>query len=564
MENFEISLVIKDSDILTEIKKLKENEIESYLLRAMRIGANALRYARGEVDIDALKTTGEYIIDTVKTTVEDHRKTIFATVQETLSGYFDPNNGHFNVRINNLIKGDGELQSILTQNIGGDNSRLKNTLDASLGQGSELHKLFDPDNKSSAIAAISDGVNNALEVQKNIVLKEFSLDEDNSALSRLIKEIKEKNDGFSKDMGDKVEGLLKELSLDEKDSALSKLVEQVEKAQKAINHQFSTDSEDSALSKLISKVENSQNTITKEFSLDQENSALSRLSKALEETKTTINNNLTLDDQNSPFYKLKAELLQVLQNQTTSNREFQKEVTQVIATLDTTKKVAAQSTTHGHVFEEALCHFLGEVGKHTGDIVSSTGQTTGKIAKCKVGDAVITLGENKVAAGANIVFEAKKNKKYNKIKALEEIKQARENRESEVGVFVFSKKTLPSDCDVFSRNGNDIIVAWDMDDRDTDVYLKAAISLAEYICTAKSKDNEGLAIDLGLMDTTRELIENSIDGISSLTKWNQTITNSSTKIAGELEKRNNDLNNSIENLNKLFDKIKQIDGKEAA
>src|SRR5687767_11771952 len=60
-----------------------------------------------------------------------------------------------------------------------------------------------------------------------------------------------------------------------------------------------------------------------------------------------------------------------------------------------------------------------------------------------------------VAANSRIVVEAKQDASYGLAHALSENEQARKNRQAEVGVFVFSKRTANAQIVPFGRYGND-------------------------------------------------------------------------------------------------------------
>lgn len=146
---------------------------------------------------------------------------------------------------------------------------------------------------------------------------------------------------------------------------------------------------------------------------------------------------------------------------------------------------------HGNSFETALFDFLSTISPHD-MITESVGTQTGLIRNCKVGDFVLTLGPEHIASGASIVVEAKANKQYSLQKALSELDIAKKNRSASIGLFVFCNASLNSNDNISSSNniphepvfrqGNDIICVWDKDDANTNVYLRAAISLAKALC----------------------------------------------------------------------------------
>lgn len=72
-------------------------------------------------------------------------------------------------------------------------------------------------------------------------------------------------------------------------------------------------------------------------------------------------------------------------------------------------------------------------------MVQDAGSTTGLINHCKVGDFVVTLGPENVAAGARIVVE-EPSAAYDLAKSLAEADTARRNRGAGVCVFVHSRR----------------------------------------------------------------------------------------------------------------------------
>src|SRR5437870_13346240 len=99
--------------------------------------------------------------------------------------------------------------------------------------------------------------------------------------------------------------------------------------------------------------------------------------------------------------------------------------------------------------------FIQRGAQRLGDMPLATGDTTGAIKYCKVGDAIIEMGSESAAPGQRIVIEAKEDASYNLGKARIEIETARKNRGASVGVFVFSKKSAPIGQEPLLRHGDD-------------------------------------------------------------------------------------------------------------
>src|SRR5262249_46823006 len=147
---------------------------------------------------------------------------------------FDPQSGRFSERVDRLLKKDGELEVLLGRTLTGDQSDLQRVLTALVGTDSPLFRLLSPQESNGLLSALREAVNQELLQQRERVLDEFSLNNKEGALSRLVSELTDSNGKLRDDMQEKIDLVVKEFSLDEENSALSRLVRQVEQAQKTI------------------------------------------------------------------------------------------------------------------------------------------------------------------------------------------------------------------------------------------------------------------------------------------------------------------------------------------
>jgi hypothetical protein len=347
----------------------------------------------------------------------------------SLKQYFDPTDGQLPQRLDRLVKRDGELESLLSRHIGDNGSTIARTLAQHVGESSPLLKLLSPGQSDGLIAALTEVIQAALQQQRDHVLRQFSLDQKDSALSRLLQQIVDANGGFRKDLSEDLTRLCGEFSLDNEDGALARLVRQVDRAQKSIVEQFSN---------------------------DNENSALRKMTNLLESTNASIKASLTLDDDKSPLSRLRRELVNVLTAQNEANHNFQTEVRAALEAMKARREEADRSTRHGGEFQDAVGAVVQADAQRLGDIFTDVGDTTGRISRCKVGDHVVTLGPESAAPEVRIVCEAKAAQGYDVKSALAELQTARENREAQVGIFVFSTTVAPEGMEPLKRYGNDI------------------------------------------------------------------------------------------------------------
>jgi hypothetical protein len=358
---------------------------------------------------------------------------------------------------------------------------------------------------SSIRSAISEVVN----AEQTRILSEFSLDNDEGALTRLVSELTEANGKLKTDLAAEIGQVVDEFSLDNQDSALSRLVKRVEVAEE---------------------------TITKEFSLDEQDSALSRLSTVINGAKDAIDANLTLDSEASALSRLKRELVTILNAHEEKVQAFQTSVQAALEGMKAQREESARSTQHGNDFEDVASEFVEKEAQKSGDIASRTGTTTGLIKHSKVGDMVVELGADCAAAGERYVVEVKEDSSYALADARAEIETARKNRGASVGVFVFSAKTAPAGMDALVRHGEDVFLVWDADRIESDVILRAGLSLAKALCVRQQKERDAEDGNWDDMDAAILALEKEAARLVEMKKWTETIHSNSSKILDEVRK----------------------------
>jgi hypothetical protein len=142
---------------------------------------------------------------------------------------------------------------------------------------------------------------------------------------------------------------------------------------------------DSPVNQLLERVRQELSAVESQWSLDQEGSAFQRLNRLLQQHRDTV----------------KQDVAQVFQELKAMQQE------QAIR-----KDESLKGTRHGVVFEDALVDKVTNACAPAGHLVEPTGDVPGMIKSCKVGDLVVTLSPEHVAAGANVVIEAKQSKSY--------------------------------------------------------------------------------------------------------------------------------------------------------
>ena len=366
--------------------------------------------------------------------------------------------------------------------VGDNGSVLAKTLDSHVGKDSPLMRTVDPDSASGLLAKLTKIVEDILSERDERIMRQFSLDNPEGALSRTVAELKEKHGDVGEALEKRIDDMLAEFSLDKEDSSLSRLVDRVEVA-----HRLTS----------------------KELSLDEENSALARLRR---------------------------EFIEFFQRLEKENNEFRVEVSKTLAEMNARRQESERSTRHGIEFEAAAYESIADLSRRKGHIAEHVGNKSGRIPRNKKGDIVVTLGPEHSAAGAQIVVEAKESASFTLQNALDESAKARENREAEIGIFVFSARTAPEELEPFDRYGNDIVLVWDSEDATSDVILDVGLSVAQALSVRAISHSDEVSQDFDIVADAIRDIKQQIRHLDSITTWSETMKKNSGKISNSAHK----------------------------
>jgi hypothetical protein len=525
-----LQLKITDPEISAALRAHAEGESRNqYALGALRLGVLALRTASGQIDTGEIRHAGQKLMSDMASLLNERSGELTGEIASALKQYFDPQTGLLPQRIQSLIQNDGDLEKLLRSHLAPQDSMIARSLAAHLGEGSPIFKMLSPTDANGLQAQVAGALEQALSEQRGQILREFSLDNPDSALSRLVEQLTTNNGQLQSELQGQVVGLVKEFSLDQADSALSRLVSRVEAAQGAIADQFST---------------------------DNEQSAMTRLSKMLQNTSEQIDRNLTLDDDKSALSRLKRELMGTLDTMVEKNTTFQAEVRATLSALQARREEAARSTQHGHTFEEQLGQVLVIEAQRQGDLPESTGSSSGVIKNCKIGDYVVELGMDSAAPGVRIAWEAKEDQSYDLKRALAEIEQARKNRQAQVGVFVFSKKAAPVGQQAFCRYGHDLVIVWDADDATSDLYVQVACSVARALAIRQNQEKSETTESVQEIERATRAIEKQLQHLDEFKKWGETVKCNGEKIADRAERMKKELLLEVEALDQEVSALK--------
>ncbi len=499
-----VTFAVNDPEVLQALSEFPEGPARTdFMVIAMKVGVLSLKLARGSLDTEGMRREGERIMGALTERLSSWRELVGGEVASTLAHYFDPQDGTFTDRVHRLTRADGELATVMQQQIQAGESRLNELFERFIDENSQVLKLLDPSEENRLVKALHSTLSGIVSQQNQAILSQFSLDNKESALVRFLAELSTRHGDLSQ--------------------ALSQDMQ-------AVVDEFSLDKEDSALSRLVARVERSQRNVASELSLDNEESSLSRMYRMLDDHQ---------------------------KNAVRSHDALAAKLDAAVQVLQAKREESAKGTRHGLEFEAALAAHLRPLVEAGGDILYEVGATTGLIPHCRVGDCVIVLGPDKAAAGARIVIEAKENASYDLLKTLDEADQARRNRQAGLCVFVHSTKTAGASIPRFHRLGKDIVVQWSADDESSDMWLQAALMAAHAICMQISSHDKEEAACFDKIDRAIERIRRDIDGLEEINTSANTARNAAERILSRARRMKESLEVQTDSIWGEFLKIKR-------
>lgn len=189
------------------------------------------------------------------------------------------------------------------------------------------------------------------------------------------------------------------------------------------------------------------------------------------------------------------------------------------------KAATAAEAERGHVkgieFEKDLYDIFARLGRELCDDTEMVRGIVGAVSRCKKGDYVATLGETSGAPGHKVVVEVK-NQPTRLNDAIDELQEAKKNREASSGIFVFARGCEPCEVGDFRRIGEDFYVTVQREDLAAEkplLYFDSAYKIARALTVASAR--KGTAGELDLQKVEEQL--------NALATWSDRIAEMSTK-----------------------------------
>jgi hypothetical protein len=184
-----LTLEVREPLLVAYFEPYEEPERSAKALEALKVGVIAVQTACPTLDTQIVKDQ-------------------FAEMQqdfgEAIARCFAEKDGLLPKSLNDAFGDKGTLSQFFQRYFDPETGRFMHLMDGQIGPSSRFGKLFDPRNKDGVIAMIEEKVKGLVEKKLNEVLAEFSLDKDESAMSRLKTMIESAFNGLREALGVKV------------------------------------------------------------------------------------------------------------------------------------------------------------------------------------------------------------------------------------------------------------------------------------------------------------------------------------------------------------------------
>jgi hypothetical protein len=257
-----------------------------------------------------------------------------------------------------------------------------------------------------------------------------------------------------------------------------------------------------------------------------------RVQELIEAKLDEVLQQFSLDEDGSAMSRLQAML-----------SEFFGRLNQSLGIKAATAAEAEKGHVKGMLFEEELYETFAEIGRDVGDETELVRGTVGVISRCKKGDFLATLGETSGAPGQNVVVEVKDQPLRLK-DAIDELQEAKKNREALSGIFAFARGSEPAEVGDFRRIGEDFYVTVDKDDLEAGrplMFLDSAFRIARAMTVAAVRKADAGELDVQTIQSQLNALATWSDRIADMATKARTIQSSGKMIEQVAADLKNDL-----------------------
>ena len=183
---------VPEKIIATNVATRMEEQRTHLQLSKQRLDL-ALKAARGTLDSDTVRIEGDRLMSELGSRLNAWRAGFEERVTGTLGLYFDPKGGLFMDRVDRLTKSDGELSTLMRQQVVDAQGHLTRLFEGFVGENSALVKMLDPTGDNQLIEVLRTTLDRVVIEQNAAMSRHFSLDNKDGALCPFLAELEAKH-----------------------------------------------------------------------------------------------------------------------------------------------------------------------------------------------------------------------------------------------------------------------------------------------------------------------------------------------------------------------------------
>jgi hypothetical protein len=187
-----LELHISEPVVLQFLERFDMSAREEKALEALRVGVIAIQSASPTLDTRVV----EQKFQEVKLSLDDCIGGFREHLKGQMEEYFKPSSGSVPRTMDVMFGESGKVTQLFNQYFAPSDGRVLRLLESQIGPQSQFAKSLDPENRQSVVARIEELVKKQLEEESKAILQEFSLDAEESALSRLQSRITQEIEGL--------------------------------------------------------------------------------------------------------------------------------------------------------------------------------------------------------------------------------------------------------------------------------------------------------------------------------------------------------------------------------
>src|SRR5229473_6399967 len=180
-EFMHLDLEVRDAIVIKYLSTFDEFTRGDKALEALRVGVIAIQSASPTLDTRVVEEKFREVEHSIEESITSFQNDARTRLEE----YFKADSGSVPRLLETAFGDGGTVTQLLNQYFGADGGRVSRLLQEQLGPSSQFVKSLDPQNKESVISRIEAVVKSHLEQKTNEIVRQFSLDQADSALSRL-------------------------------------------------------------------------------------------------------------------------------------------------------------------------------------------------------------------------------------------------------------------------------------------------------------------------------------------------------------------------------------------